>query len=81
MKRIVLAVLVLAFAAGPVLAQNDDVDHEPMKQIDQARKRENAAIDKQYQRTLKATRGDAPAPLKADPWAKMRGSDTASQKK
>ena len=83
MKRIMLAALVLVFAAEPMLAQEEDkdIEHEPLKQIQRARKRENAAIDKQYQRTLDATRGADAAPVKVDPWANMRGSNTATQKK
>jgi hypothetical protein len=76
MKRITLGVLALALAAAPVQAQGRQQPKESNPLLDKEiqRDKENALIDKQYQKTLKQTQG-ADAPVKTDPWANMRGSD------
>ena len=77
MKRIVLSLLLLATVAGPALAQGHKTppaEDNPLAQKEEVRRRENAAIDKQYQKTLQQTQGVS-APAKNDPWANMRGTD------
>ncbi len=80
MKRFTFGVVLLALLAGPVLAQEKDEDN-PMRQLENAHKKENARIDSQYQKTLDATRAATPAPVKNDPWANMRGGTDASKSK
>jgi hypothetical protein len=75
MKRMTLGVLLLALAAAPVHAQRQQPkEANPLLEKEIQRDKENALIDKQYQKTLKQTQG-ADAPAKNDPWANMRGSD------
>jgi Ni/Co efflux regulator RcnB len=77
MKRITIGIVLLAFLAAPLHAQQDkkDDDNELLRQYKE-RQKENIEIDKKYQKTLDQTRVDS-APVKVDPWAKMRGTDDA----
>jgi hypothetical protein len=83
MKRITMGVVLLAFLAGPLHAQDKkdkkDEDNELLRQYEQ-RQKDNAELDKQYQKTLQQTRGADAAPVKVDPWANMRGTDAAKRK-
>jgi hypothetical protein len=76
MKRITFGLLLLAFLAGPVYAEDKE---NPYVKTRETIAKENAAIDKQYQKTLNATKGSAPAPTKVDPWANMRTGDSKSK--
>jgi hypothetical protein len=82
MKRITIGLVLLAFLAVPLHAQGKkqkkDEDNELLRQYEQ-RKKENAEIDKQYQKTLQQTGGNT-APVKVDPWANMRGTDATKSK-
>jgi hypothetical protein len=83
MKRITIGLVLLAFLAGPLHAQGKkdkkDEDNELLRQYQQ-RQKENAEIDKRYQKTLQQTRGADAAPVKVDPWANMRGTNAAKPK-
>jgi hypothetical protein len=82
MKRITIGVVLLAFLAAPLHAQgkkDKKEDNELMRQYEE-RQKENAEIDKRYQKTLQQTRGVDAAPAKIDPWANMRGTDAGKPK-
>jgi hypothetical protein len=70
MRKITIAALLLAGLAGTAYAQQGKYDAE-----EEAKKRDNAALDKQYRAILELT--DKAAPVKVDPWQNMRsGSST-----
>jgi uncharacterized protein YxeA len=72
---VVVAGLVAAFA-GPASAEDKD---NPYVKTRETIKKENEAIDKQYQKTLNATKGAAPASAKVDPWSNMRTDDSKAK--
>ena len=74
MRRIAIAFVVLALAAGPALAQQRrGPPAAPPKPEDIQKKKEREAIDAEYRKALKRTK--APESAKVDPWANMRGED------
>ncbi len=92
MKRITFGLVLLAFVAQPVLvyAQQDgysqkereaekkrEDNNELLKEYHDQQKR-NAEIERQYQRTLRATDSNAKA-VKIDPWSNMRGSNSSNR--
>ena len=87
MKRITIGLVLLAITAGAVHAQTKEEQEEKkrednnelLKEYHQKQK-ENARIQQQYQRTLHAT-DSAAAPVRIDPWANMRGTETTKKKK
>jgi len=72
-RGILMARALVVFGAMPAYSQN--ADQKPPSP-DQVRRQE---AEKAYQRTLKATKTDAPAP-KVDPWGSVRGTDTVQPK-
>jgi hypothetical protein len=87
MKRITIGLLLLAIFAGAVHAQSKEDQEEkrreennPLLKVYKEKQKENAAIEQQYQKTLRATDTNA-APVHVDPWAKMRGTDASKSKR
>jgi hypothetical protein len=87
MKRITIGLVLLAILAGPLHAQDKAAEEEkkkedanPLLKQYHEKQKENAAIELQYQRTLRAT-DSAVAPAKIDPWANMRGTDTSKRRR
>jgi hypothetical protein len=87
MKRITIGLVLLAIMAGAVHAQTPEEQEEkkreennPLLKEYHEKQKENAKIEQQYQRTLRATDSTA-APVKIDPWANMRGTNETSKKK
>lgn len=80
MKRITFGLVLLAFLAGPVYAEDTE---NPYVKTRAMQKKESEAAEREYQKTLQATRGSLPAPAKNDPWANMRdnGGTNASKSK
>ena len=83
MKKITFGLVLLAFVAAIVAtlaapAYAEDKDNPYVKTRETIQK-ENEAIDKQYQKTLNATKGSVPAPAKIDPWANTRTGDSKSK--
>jgi uncharacterized protein YxeA len=83
MKKITLSLLSVTFLAGfvatlaaPAFAEDKD---NPYVKTRETIQKESEAIDKQYQKTLNATKGAAPASAKVDPWAKMRPGDSKTK--
>jgi hypothetical protein len=72
MRKLTIAALLLAAFAAPLHAQQQEDPKE------EAKKRDAAALDKQYKAILELT--DKTAPTKIDPWRNMRvgGEATAS---
>ncbi len=77
MKRVMLGFMLLAFLAGPVRAEDKQ---NPYVKTREQIKKESEEAERQYERTIKATRGADPAPAKTDPWANMRGSNADTSK-
>lgn len=83
MKTITLSLLslavVAAFVAGLAAPAYAEDTENPYVKTRAMIKKENEAVDKQYQRTLNATKGAAPASAKVDPWANMRPADSKTK--
>ena len=80
MKRTIeslFALLLLFVAVAPVFAQA--ISDDPAVLDREQKKKDREALDKQYNATIKNT-DQASAPVRVDPWAKMRGSDDAKNK-
>jgi hypothetical protein len=80
MRKIAISSVVLAALVGPAHAEDQKPEDNPMLQNYLNKQKENAEIDKQYQKTLEQTRGANAAPVKIDPWANMRGTDASKPK-
>ena len=72
MRKITIAALVLAGLAVPVHAQQQKPDDPETI----AKKRDAAALDKQYKTILELT--DTATPVKVDPWQNMRSSSSST---
>jgi hypothetical protein len=87
MKRVTIGLLLLAIFAGSVHAQSKEEQEErkreqnnPLLKAYHDKQKENAAIERQYERTLRATDTSA-APAHVDPWSNMRGTDTSKTRR
>lgn len=74
MKKLTLGCVILALLVGPTLAQKRGGGPAPPSPEEIEKKRDAAALDKQYKDALKRTNSDS-APVRVDPWANMRGND------
>ena len=81
MKRITFGLVLLAFLAGPAMRAHAEDKENPYVKTRAQQKKESEAAEKEYLKTLDATRGSLPAPAKDDPWANMRGGTNASKSK
>jgi len=79
MARYIVAIVLLAISAGPVLAQKKPPDN-PLAVEEQQRKKEAEAVDKQYNAMRKNT-DQAATPTRTDPWQNMRGADDSKTKR
>jgi hypothetical protein len=82
LRRLVLGLLAsglitLAFSAAPVRAEDKE---NPYVKTREQMKKESEDAERQYERTLRATRGATPAPVNNDPWANMRSSGNNAAK-
>ena len=87
MKRITVGLVLLAIFAGMAHAQSKEEQEEkkreeanPLLREYHEQQKRNAAVEQQYQRTLRATDRNA-VPARVDPWANMRGSDASKPKR
>ena len=71
MKKLVVSAVLLGILSGPAFAQKKE--NEPLEVQDRDKKQQQDALDQQYKRTLDRTRKEG-EPVRADPWANMRGS-------
>jgi hypothetical protein len=69
MKKLIVSAILLGILGGPVFAQKKD--QEPLEIIEQEKKQQAEALDKQYKRTMDRTRKESDTP-RNDPWATMR---------
>ena len=83
MKRITFGLVLLAFLAGSAVQVHAEDTENPYVKTRAMQKKESEEAERQYQKTLQATRGALPAPTKNDPWANMRdgGGTNASKTK
>jgi hypothetical protein len=74
-KRLSLGAAVLAVLAAPAFAQGKQQDDSPAAMQLKEKKKAAAQIDLEYRAALERTSQD-PTPVKVDPWANMRGTET-----
>ena len=77
MKRITFGLVLLAFLAGPVARVHAEDKENPYVKTREMKKKESEESEKQYQRTLDATRAATTKPAQTDPWSNMRGTDAS----
>jgi hypothetical protein len=82
MKRIAIALALLAVPAVPLHAQQEGQKDENnlLLQEWKTKQRQNADIEKQYKRTMDQLGGQPKAAAGNDPWANMRGTDASKPK-
>ena len=78
MARYIVAIVLLAVIAGPVLAQEKPSDN-PLAVDEQQKKKDALEVEKQYNATRKF-RDQAATPTRSDPWQNMRGPDDSKTK-
>ena len=79
MARYIVAIVLLAIIAGPVLAEEKPSDN-PLAVDEQQKKKEAEAVDKQYN-AMRKNRDQAATPTRTDPWQNMRGADDSKTKR
>jgi len=83
MKTFVATVVLLTILAGPAFAQGT-FKQSPGNPQDQEQaanaEKERAAVEKEYNETMKRTRSQAPAP-KSDPWGAVRPANDAKRQR
>jgi hypothetical protein len=77
MRKFLASVVALAILSGPALAQARDDDPIVIQERDKQKQAES--LDRQYKRTLDQTRKGNDAPVRSDPWAKMRGQNDSKR--
>lgn len=77
-KRLIIAIVLLATVAAPALAQRKP--YSVMSDEEKADDKAKQAVDKQYRATMERTRKEA-ADAPVDPWANMRGTPPDAAKK
>ena len=78
MARYIVALVLLAIIAGPVLAEEKPSDN-PLAVDEQQKKKDALEVEKQYNATRKF-RDQAATPTRSDPWQNMRGADDSKTK-
>jgi hypothetical protein len=81
MKRLIATIAALAALTGPLYAQASKRQHAPTAlQLDEQQKKKDAEkAEKEYQATMKKTRGQEGAATVVDPWQNLRGADNAKR--
>jgi hypothetical protein len=77
MRKITIAAVLLVALGGTAYAQQQKED--PYAAEDAAKARDAAILDKKYKTILELT-DKSSAPVKIDPWQKMRGGSTDASK-
>jgi hypothetical protein len=77
MRRVTVAVVLLAILATPVYAQGRGGRQDTPEEIQ--KKKEAEAVDQQYKSTLKRTNKDESTPVRTDPWANMRAPNESKR--
>jgi hypothetical protein len=83
LKALIAGVTMAACLAGPSFAQQSKNKGlpPPIPQEYLDRKRDEAAVDKQYKDTLERTKKDAAPTSARDPWQDLRGGDDTKTKR
>jgi len=79
LRALFLGAALAASLAGSAYAEEEEEKNDLKKELMERRK-DDAAIDKQYKATLQRTRKDAVV-APSDPWATMRGADDSKAKR
>jgi ribulose kinase len=79
LRALFLGAAISASLAGGVYAEEEEEKNDLKKELMERRK-DDAAIDRQYKATLQRTRKDSAA-APSDPWANMRGADDSKTKR
>ena len=79
LRALFLGAALAASLAGSAYAEEDEEKNDLKKELMERRK-DDAAIDKQYKATLQRTRKDAVV-APSDPWANMRGAEDPKTKR
>jgi len=81
MKTFVAVAVSLAMLTGSANAQKSNSPHkDPLTLQYEREKRDQEAVEKDYNAAMKRTRSQGPAP-KTDPWAGVRPADNSSTKR
>ena len=80
LRALFLGAAIAASFAGGVYAAEEEEETNGLKKELMDRRKDDAAIDKQYKATLQRTRKDAVV-APSDPWANMRGADDSKTKR
>jgi hypothetical protein len=82
LRALFLGAAIAASLVGSGYAASEEEDNEPndLKKELYQRRKDDAAVDKQYKATLQRTRKDAVV-APSDPWANMRGADDSKTKR
>jgi hypothetical protein len=83
LKALIAGAVIAGCLAGPSFAQQSKNKGlpAPIPQEYLDRKRDEAAVDKQYKETLERTKKDAVPTSARDPWQDLRGSDDSKTKR
>jgi hypothetical protein len=81
MARYIIAIVLLAFIAGPVFAQGGQRGgNNPLAAEDARKKKDAVEVEKQYN-AARQKADTAEAPTRVDPWQNMRGADDSKTKR
>jgi hypothetical protein len=77
---VLAATVVLASLAGPALApaRAQDQSKTPIQLLDEAKRNENADVDRRYKATVRRTESGEAA--KVDPWRTIRPAEAGAKK-
>ena len=80
LKALFLGAALAASLAGGVYAADEEDEPNGLKKELMERRKDDAAIDRQYKATLQRTRKDAVV-APSDPWSNMRGAEDSKAKR
>ena len=81
MRRVTIAVILLALLAVPAYAQRGGGGGRQDTPEEVQKKKDAETVDKQYNSTLKRMKQDDATPVRTDPWANMRAPATNDGKR
>lgn len=82
-KSFIVGTVIAVGLAGPSLAQQKEAPKNPLLVEEEAKRKDDAAIDQQYRATLeRIKRNGTPTETKTnDPWQNMRSADDSKAKR
>lgn len=80
MARYIVAIVLLAFIAGPALAQQKKGPVNPLTEEYARKKKDAEEVEKEYNAARKNV-DQAVTPTRVDPWQNMRGADDSKTKR